>query len=113
MHCRYVISRNAPSQRLVSLVGGGESGGMILGKVITDFVHVRHQKKADGPVRFIVDAAGKSIANAEFGNVRCELFVLPESGLRRTMKPFEMVLIHAVFDHLEKITMNDPSAHGA
>ena len=44
VHGRSVIHCDTPAQSLISLVGSGKSGGMVFGKVITNFVHIGHEK---------------------------------------------------------------------
>src|SRR5712692_1980506 len=92
---------------------GGKSRRMLLWKVITDFVHVRHKKEANRPVRFVSDPTRERVEDAKISDFRRKFLVLPVLGLGRAMKPLEMVLIDAVLHHLKKITMNDSSAHRA
>ena len=70
VHGRNVIHCNTPAQRLISLVSSGKGGRMLLGKVITNFVHVGHKKQADGSEIFVLNPARKSVADAEVGNFR-------------------------------------------
>ena len=72
---------------------------MILGQVIADLVHVRHQKQADGAEIFVADPAREGIANAELGRLGSEPLVAPEARLGRAVQPFEMMLIDAVDDY--------------
>src|ERR1044071_8706244 len=55
MHGRHVVGGTPPAKRLVTLMRCGKSGRMIFRQVVTDFVHIRHQKKADGSERLIAD----------------------------------------------------------
>src|SRR5262245_30015095 len=45
VHGRSVIHCNTPAKRLIAFVGSGKSSGMVFRQVITDFVHVRHEKQ--------------------------------------------------------------------
>src|SRR5262249_37639475 len=81
VHGRSLIHRNAPAERLVSFVGSGKSSRMVFRQMITDFVHVGHEKQTYGSEVFVSHSACKGITNAKIGDFRSELFFSPVAGL--------------------------------
>ena len=113
MHRGGVIRGNPPAQRLVSFVSRGKSGWMVFCEMVPDLVHVRHEEQADRLIRLVSDTAREGIANTEVGDFGGELFVFPLPSLRRPVEPLEMMLIDAVLNHLEIITVHHPRAQRA
>jgi hypothetical protein len=101
-----VIDRDAPAQRLITFVGRSECRRVIFIQVITDFVHVRHQKMAHGHKRTLGDRARECVADAELGDLGSQLLVGPQASLRRAVEPFKVMLVDAVLDGLQKVTMD-------
>src|SRR5262245_44143898 len=100
VHGRSVIHGDTPAQRLIPFVGCGKGSWMVFRQMITDFVHVGHEKQTYGSKVFVSHSACKGITNAKIGDFRSELFFSPVAGLGGSMEPLEMVLIHAVLHHL-------------